>query len=231
VEEYSKLNDSIYWRDHEGVYVNLFMPSELHWEEKGLKLRQETKFPDQQSTTLTVTAARPVPMAMRLRIPGWLQSSPTVKLNGKALEASAAPGSYFTLTRTWKTGDRVELELPMRLTVEAMPDDPKVQAFLYGPLVLAGDLGTEGLRPELIVGPNAARIARPNANGQGRPGGPVPAPAIEPPTFKAPGDPASWIKPGDKPNTFHTTGQQKDVALAPINSIFDRRYNVYWTVS
>ena len=231
VEEYSKLNDSIYWRDHEGVYVNLFMPSELHWEEKGLKLRQETKFPDQQSTTLTVTAARPVPMAMRLRIPGWLQSSPTVKLNGKALEASAAPGSYFTLTRTWKTGDRVELELPMRLTVEAMPDDPKVQAFLYGPLVLAGDLGTEGLRPELIVGPNAARIARPNANGQGRPGGPVPAPAIEPPTFKAPGDPASWIKPGDTPNTFHTTGQQKDVALAPINSIFDRRYNVYWTVS
>ena len=128
VEEYSKLNDSIYWHDGDGLYVNLFIPSELNWSEKGLKLRQETKFPEQQSTTLTVTAEKPVAMPVRLRIPAWLDSAPTVKINGRALEASAAPGSYLTITRTWKTGDRVEMALPMRLRVEAMPDDPHMQA-------------------------------------------------------------------------------------------------------
>jgi uncharacterized protein len=218
VEEFSKLNDSIYWHDHDGVYVNLFIPSELNWSEKGLKLRQETKFPDQQSTALMVTAAKPVQLAMRLRIPAWLSSAPTVKINGKALEASASPGSYLTLARTWTTGDRVEMELPMRLTAEAMPDDPKTQAFLYGPLVLAGDLGAEGLAEALIVGPNAPRMSR--------------APKIEIPAFRAGNsDPAAWIKPAGKPLTFRTTGQQKDVTLSPINSIFDKRYSVYWQVS
>src|SRR5437763_5172716 len=93
VEEYSKLNDSIYWRDRAGLYVNLFIPSELDWSEKGFKLRQDTKFPDEPRTTLTVTAARPGEMAMRLRVPAWLQSAPRVKVNGRVLDASAAPGS------------------------------------------------------------------------------------------------------------------------------------------
>src|SRR5580698_1236173 len=97
VEEFSKLNDSIYWRDDQGLYVNLFIPSELDW--KDFKLRQETKYPESPNTTLTVIAARPGASAIRLRIPGWLQSAPTVRVNGKALDASAAPGSYLTLRR------------------------------------------------------------------------------------------------------------------------------------
>jgi DUF1680 family protein len=218
VEEFSKLNDSIYWHDNEGVYVNLFIPSELNWAEKGLRLRQETKFPEQQNTTLVVSASKPVQLAIRLRIPSWLKSAPTVKINGRALEASANPGSYLTLNRTWKTGDRVEMELPMHLSVEAMPDDPKIQAFLYGPLVLAGDLGSEGLTERLITGPNAPR--------------PRGLPALDIPTFRANNaDPASWIKPSGDPLAFRTTGQQKDVALLPINSIFDKRYNVYFQVT
>src|SRR5471030_2865249 len=94
-----------------------------------------------------------MPMAMRLRVPSWLQSAPAVKINGRALDASASPGSYLTLARVWKAGDKIEMELPMQLHIEAMPDDPKVQAVMYGPVVLAGDLGAEGLTPEMIVGP------------------------------------------------------------------------------
>jgi DUF1680 family protein len=216
VEEYAKLNDSIYWRDGDGVYVNLFIPSELNWAEKGFRLRQDTRFPEQAGTALLVGADSPVPMTMRLRIPGWLRSAPVVKLNGKALEASAAPGSYLAIRRTWKTGDRVEMEMPMHLSVEAMPDDPKTQAFLYGPLVLAGDLGTEGLTERMLEGPSAPSPQR------------VP---MQVPVFKAAGeDPASWIKPGDQPLRFRTSGQQQDVTLAPINSLFDRRYSIYWQV-
>jgi uncharacterized protein len=221
VEEYSKLTDSIYWHDDDGVYVNLFIPSELNWPEKGFGLRQDTRFPEQPRTALTVTADKPVHLALRLRIPLWLASAPTVKLNGKALEATASPCSYLTLARTWKKGDRVEMELPMRLHIEAMPDDPKLQAVLYGPLVLAGDLGAEGLTEQLITGPMGPRVQ---------------ALPIQVPTFRAgpsghPADAASWIKPGDKPLSFRTIGQRKDVTLVPLNAIFDKRYSVYWEVA
>jgi len=220
VEEYSKLNDSIYWRDRAGIYVNLFVPSELNWNEKGFRLRQETKFPEEQATRLTVSVKQPVAIVIRLRIPSWLESGPTVKLNGKPLDATAAPGSYLTLSRTWKNGDSIEMGLPMHLSVEAMPDDRTVQAFLYGPLVLAGDLGVEGLTAELMSGPavNGPPLRR--------------APAISIPTFRAAGaDPGAWIRPADKPLTFRTAGQATDVALLPLNSIFGRRYSIYWQVS
>jgi DUF1680 family protein len=235
VEEYSKINDSIYWHDDKGLYVNLFIPSELNWAEKGFKLRQETKFPEQQSTALVVSVGKPTQMALRLRIPEWVNGG-AVKINGKPLEASASPGSYLTINRTWKNGDRVEMELPMQLWAEPMPDDPKTQAFLYGPLVLAGDLGNEGLNERLIIGPSAPRVRAPGAPpraGQ-NPNAPAqsPVPQLDIPTFKAAGaDPSSWIKPGDKPLTFHTTGQEKNVTLVPINRLFDKRYSVYWQVS
>jgi DUF1680 family protein len=216
VEEFSKLNDSIYWRDDEGLFVNLYIASELNWEDKGLKLRQETKFPEQQATTLTVTAARTAPMAIRLRIPAWTKSA-SVKINGRAVDVTPTPGSYLTLTRTWKAGDKIEMALPMHLSMEAMPDDPKTQAFLYGPIVLAGDLGDEGLTEQMTVGPNAPQLRR------------LP---IEVPTFQSSAaDPASWIKPTGAPLTFRTTGQSKDVTLVPLNSLFGKRYSVYWQVS
>jgi len=234
IEEYSKLNDSIYWQDQEGLYVNLFISSELDWAEKGFKVRQETWYPESQDVTLTVTEARPDNMALRLRIPGWLQSAPTVKLNEKVLDASAAPGSYLTLRRVWKTGDKVEMRLPMHLHVHVMPDDSHTQAFLYGPLVLAGDLGADGLTEAHIIGPNL-RVGAPIPEQHGSPLGPVnrtpPVPNLEIPSFKASGsDPSSWIKAGDKPLTFRTSGQRKDVTLVPLNSMYDRRYSVYWEV-
>lgn len=215
VEEYSKLNDSIYWRDERGIYVNLFIASELNWEEKGFKLRQDTKFPQQPATALVVTAARPVHMAIRLRVPGWLASAPVVKLNGKAIEASAEPGSYLTLARIWKTGDRLEMELPMRLSMEILPDDASLQSFLYGPVVLAADLG-----------------AAPPRRAPGEGGAPQQRPQFEAPTFKAAGlDSTAWVKPGDGPLAFHTSGQAKDYPLVPLNSLFDKRYLVYLKVA
>ena len=231
VEEYSKLGDSIYWHDNHGIFVNLFIPSELNWQEQGFKLRQETRFPEQPGTSLVVSSDKPVQLAIRLRIPSWLDSAPTVKVNGRPIDTSAEPGSYLAISRNWKKGDRIDMALPMSLKVEAMPDDPGTQAFLYGPLVLAGDLGAEGLSEPLIIGPSAPRI-RLGGNYQSRPDAPPPAPPIEIPTFRAAGaDPASWIKPADKPLTFRTSGQPRDVTLAPINSIFGKRYSVYWQVS
>ena len=234
VEEYSKLNDSIYWRDSQGIYVNLFVPSELDWIEKGFKLRQETSYPESEIVNLTVTAAPPQPMLMRIRMPGWLESPPSVKVNGKLLEVSAGPG-YLTLNRIWKPGDTVEVHFPMSLHIERMPDDPQIQAIMYGPLVLVGDLGGEGLTQAHIIGPNL-RVGAPNVEQFGSALAPSnsvpPVPEIDIPTFKAASDePGSWIKPGGKPLAFRTTGQSKDVDLVPLYQLFDRRYVAYWRVT
>lgn len=235
IEEYSKLNDSIYWRDSEGLYVNLFIPSELNWPERGFGLRQDTGYPATPATTLTITAAPESALAIRLRVPGWLRSAPAVRVNNKLLDASAAPGSYLVVNRQWKKGDSITMELPMHLHVESMTDDPSTQAFLYGPVVLAGDLGGEGLTEAHIIGPNL-RVGAPNVEQYGSPLGPnnttPPVPELEVPSFQANGrEPASWVKPGGNPLEFRTTGQKKDVMLRPLNSIFDRRYAVYWQVS
>jgi DUF1680 family protein len=234
VEEYSKLNDSIYWRDSRGLYVNLFIPSELDWKEKGFKLRQETGYPEVPTTALTVISARPNPLAIRLRVPAWMRSAPTVKINGKVLDTSATPGSYLDIERVWKPGDKVEMELPMSLRVEAMPDDPRMQAFLYGPVVLAGDLGADGLTeahfsgPNLRVGAPVEQSGSPLAANNQTP----PVPEIEIPTFQATGDdPSAWIKPADKPLTFRTSGQKKDVTMTPLKDMIYRRYSVYWQVT
>lgn len=235
VEEYSKLNDSIYWKDADGVYVNLFIPSELNWAEKGFRLKQETRYPESETISLTVTAAKAGSMPLRLRIPGWLRSAPTVKLNGKGLNASATPGSYLAINREWKAGDKIEMQLPMHLHMQSMPDDPQIQAFLYGPLVLAGDLGSNGLTDAHFIGPNF-RVGAPNVQQSGSAldttNQTPPVPDLPIPTFRAAGsDPSSWIKPAGKPLTFRTTGQATDVTLVPLNSLFDRRYSVYWQVS
>jgi uncharacterized protein len=110
-----------------------------------------------------------------------------------------------------------------------------LQAFLYGPLVLAGDLGGDGLTEAHIVGPNL-RVGAPDTEQFGSPLAATnttqAVPPIEIPEFRARStDPASWIKPAGKALMFSTTGQKKDVTLVPLNSLFDRRYSVYWRVT
>ena len=110
---------------------------QLDWPEKGLHITQGTRFPEEQGTTITVTAKSPTQLAINLRIPYWAQGG-SVKVNGSALPAFSSPSSYLTLNRVWKTGDKIQLSLPMGVHIDSMPDDATVQAAMYGPLVLAG---------------------------------------------------------------------------------------------
>lgn len=124
------------------------------------------------------------------------------------------------------------MEMPMHLYAEAMPDDPALQAILYGPVVLAGDLGSEGLMERNIVGPIAPRLGARPPNAPARPNAPPPVPQLEIPSFRPAGANLSgWIKPAGPALTFRTAGQMKDVTLVPLNSIYDRRYSVYWRIA
>ena len=216
LEDYSKLNDSIYYQDGEGIYVNLFIASELDAREQGIRLRQDTRFPDEPRTALTVAATPSSAWTMRLRVPQWA-SHAAVKINGRQLEGMAGGGSYLSVERVWKKGDRVEMELPMRLTAEAMPDDPSVQAFLYGPIVLAGDLGAQGLTESLIrdrQGPETARAP------------------MDVPTLKASGkELTEWLRPDGRSGLeFRTSGLGQEIAFRPLNRLW-QRFAVYWNVA
>jgi DUF1680 family protein len=222
-EAFSKLGDSIYFQDEAGVYVNLFIASTLDWRERGVQLVQETRFPEEEGTTLIVRAPRPARFALRIRVPSWASAGGTARVNGRSLDGFAAPGGYYVLDRTWKDGDRLEVSLPMRLHLQAMPDDPTLQAVMYGPLVLVGRLGTDGLTPDVL----RAEPTKPRTVPEYR-SGPVAAPA-----FVARGHgPDDWIVRSETSRLeFHTTGQTRDVTLVPFYSLFDERYAVYWRIS
>jgi len=215
IEEYSKLNDSIYFYDDLGVYVNLFIASELNWPEKGMRIRQTTRFPEQEGTTLTMEPPRPTQMVLRIRIPWWATRGGAVRLNGKELGAFAGPSGYLALARVWKKGDRVEVRLPMHLYVESMPDDAAIAAALYGPMVLAGEMGRTDPGKEPMFGPMGPTIKTNE----------VPFPVLRADAAR----PESWLQPvPQKPMTFQTAGQDKDFTLSPLYRILDQRYTVYW---
>lgn len=144
-ESHAKYGEAIYYHNDKGIYVNLFIPSEVNWKEKGMVLRQETAFPSEEKTTLTVHTKTPVMTTVYLRYPSW-SGKATVRVNGKKIAVGQKPGSYIALTRHWQEGDCIEAVYPMQMRLETTPDNPKKGALLYGPIVLAGERGTEGMQ-------------------------------------------------------------------------------------
>lgn len=143
-ESHAKYGEAIYYRNDRGIYVNLFIPSTVDWSEKGITLRQETAFPSEEKTVIMVKAERPVQTTVYLRYPSW-SGRPSVYVNGQKQSVRQKPGSYIALTRQWQEGDRIEAVYPMQVRIETTPDNPGKGALLYGPLVLAGERGTEGM--------------------------------------------------------------------------------------
>lgn len=128
----------IYFRDADGLYVNLFVPSEVTWNPQGVEVRleQTTQYPEEDTSNLTLSAGRPVRFKLRFRVPRWCRGA-AAEINGEAAAISAEPGTWAAIDRTWRNGDRVRLTIPMRVT--AVPIDrrhPRRVAFLYGPVAL-----------------------------------------------------------------------------------------------
>jgi DUF1680 family protein len=213
-EEFAKLTDTIYFHDDDSVYVNLFIDSELEWPEKGIRLRQETGFPEQQASTLTITAKNPVTLAIHVRIPYWVQGG-SVKINGATLPAFASPSSYLSLKRTWKTGDKIELSLPMGLHIDRMPDDETIQAVMYGPLVLAGRF--DAVSKEMLYGD-----FEPKKNAEEK----------VPDIVADPNQPTAWIEPDPKQALmFKAVGQSQPITMVPLYQVIRERYAVYWKMN
>ncbi|MFA9193368.1 beta-L-arabinofuranosidase domain-containing protein [Flavobacterium sp. FBOR7N2.3] len=143
-ENQAKYGEFIYYHDNKGLYVNLFIPSELNWKEKGIRLKQETSFPNGGSTKLSLNTTSSVSMPISIRYPSWAANA-EVKVNGKKQTIKAKPGSYIVLDRKWDNGDTIEVAFTMAIKVNPTSDNPQVAAVTYGPIVLAGAMGTEDM--------------------------------------------------------------------------------------
>jgi len=212
-EEFAKLTDTIYFHDDDSIFINLYTASEVSWPEKGIRVTQQTTFPEEQRTVLLISAPKPVNVDLKLRIPYWANSG-SVEVNGRTVPAFAGPGSYFVLRGPWKSGDRVELSLPMRLHAAPMPDKESLQAVMYGPLVLAARFEEE---------PRDKWYRHFTAQEKQEP-----APMLQ---FKGKvDDPASWLEPAGGQLAFSTVAQNQSVAFLPLSKIIHERYSVYHEV-
>ncbi|UOB07725.1 glycoside hydrolase family 127 protein [Streptomyces sp. HP-A2021] len=137
MENHTKYQDSVYFRSADGnaLYVNLYLASTLRWPERGLVIEQTSDYPAEGVRTLTFREGGGR-LALKLRIPSWATAGATVSVNGAPHPAEAEPGTYLTLNRNWRRGDRVRISTPYRLRIERALDDPAVQSLFYGPLLL-----------------------------------------------------------------------------------------------
>jgi DUF1680 family protein len=216
----------LYYEAGDKLSVNLYAPSTAEWPAAGVTLSMDTDFPEGESATLHLTVATPKELTIALRRPYWAGTNFSVKVNGDPIApelltgpssdgggrrgnyASAPKSSWFVeLKRAWKTGDAVTVTLPKTLRLEPLPDNPRRVAILWGPLVLAGDLGPEEGR------------RRGGDHG-------------EVPVFVGAECPvADWLKLlPDKPGCFRTdgVGKDRDVDFVPFYRLHRRTYAIYW---
>jgi len=222
IENHARYGETIYARDDDALYVNLFIASTLQWRDRGITVHQETRFPDEDVTRLRFEGSAAQRLSLVLRQPAWCETM-AVTVNGRRTATARRPGSYYRLSRALRAGDVVEVRLPMRLTVETLPNAPEHGALLYGPIVLAGRMGTEGLAPgsQLIVNE--------------RQSGSMLQAEVQVPEWKKPIHDlaAHTTRTNPQKLEFRASGFEggASVDLIPWFRLTHERYNLYWRAS
>ncbi len=137
LESNTKFQNSIYFRsaDNKSLYVNLYIPSTLKWTERKITLTQTTSYPKEDRTRLSIKGNGR--FDINVRVPHWATKGFFVKINGKSINVKALPGSYLTLSRKWKDGDTIELQMPFKFYLEPLMDQQNIASLFYGPVLLA----------------------------------------------------------------------------------------------
>lgn len=204
IENHSKYNEGIYYEGSDGsLYINLFIPSILQWKNKSVSIIQETSFPEESKTRFLFQTSNPTQLKIRIRKPGWSREGLRIWVNKKEIQTMTDPAGFLVVDRLWKNGDKLEIDFPMSLYTESMPDNPNRIAFLYGPIVLAGKLGKK--MPDPVFGTPVIMTSNKDIN--------------------------SWTSPlKGQPLVFEWkgAGRPMDVTLFPFYKIYDEYYSVYW---
>lgn len=213
-ENHAKYAEAVYYHNGDELFVNLFIPTVLSWKDKGISITQRTDFPKSETTSLTVSGNGK--FTMKLRYPSW-SGKAVVKVNGKKV-ATGKAGSYITIARNWKDGDMVEATFPMSVHAETAHGDASRVALLYGPVVLAGELGTDGMQPPAPFS-DPKKYNDYYTYNYNIPAGLPTSLAID---LK---NPARSLQKTGEPLVFKTAG---GVTVSPLYDLHRQRYVVYW---
>ncbi|MDL2221991.1 glycoside hydrolase family 127 protein [Parabacteroides sp. OttesenSCG-928-N08] len=226
IENHARYGEMIYSHTDEELLVNLFIPSRLHWRERGVVIEQTNRFPDEPSTTLTLSLEQPQRFTLNVRCPDWVESERvTVKINGAPQPVEIDKNGYLAIQREWRSSDRVVVEMPITLRAEQLPDKSNYWSFLYGPIVLAAKIGDEEMSGLFADDSRGGHIA----HGKQLPMKDMPIVVAEPDEL------LSHIAPvKEKPLTFRITGLYPEkyadgLELIPFFRLHESRYVIYWT--
>ncbi|PXY43307.1 glycoside hydrolase family 127 protein [Flavobacterium hydrophilum] len=145
LENHTKYGELIYSHTENDIFVNLFIPSVLNWKEKGIELEQTTKFPYENNSELVLKLKKTKSFALNIRYPKWAENFEII-VNGKEQKIEAKLSAYVTLSRKWKSGDKVTIRFKTATHLESLPDGSNWSAFVNGPIVLAAKTSTEDLK-------------------------------------------------------------------------------------
>lgn len=228
MENHGKYGEFIYTHVHDSLFVNLFVASELNWKKEGIKLRQDTRFPNEEGSKLTVFLKRSKQFKLMIRYPHWVKKGEMkIVCNGKDYAADASPSSYVCIDRKWKDGDVVEIQMPMHVTLEELPNVPEYVAIMRGPVLLGARMGTEHLDGLVADDSRWGHIASGEL-----------VPVYETPFLigeredileklnqmkPVAGKPFSYTVPG-----LFREAKYADLILEPFWQIHDSRYMMYW---
>lgn len=224
MENHGKYSQFIYTRQNNSLFLNLFIASELYWRERGIKVVQETRFPDEEISRLKITEGT-ARFRLMVRYPSWVKEGALkITVNGKPVEFDAEPSSYVAVERNWKKGDEVQILLPMHNSIEKMPNVPNYIAIMNGPILLGAKTGTHDLKGLVADDGRWGQIA----------GGELL------PVDKAPiiienslDDIVGKLTPvKDQPLRFTASSlnivNKGNIELEPFYGIHDSRYMIYW---
>lgn len=227
IENHAKYNELIYAHDKGNLYVNLFVPSTLRWKEKNMVVTQTNKFPDEAQTQFMIEAKKAVKTTIFFRCPEWVvENGYSITVNGKKVALTQKPGSYVAVKRTWKNGDRVVVEIPMKIISEKLPDQSNYVAFLKGPIVMAAKTDASEMK---------GLFADDSRMGHSPSGRQIPLNEM-PKLVASNQDLAKFVKPVSGKNSTYTIADLiyqnkfKTLELIPFYRLHESRYVIYWPV-
>jgi uncharacterized protein len=224
MENHCKYGQFIYTHKNDSLFLNLFIASELDWKEKGIKIRQETKFPFEEQTNLKIISGTSR-FKLMVRYPSWVkQGDLKILVNGKPISYTSQSSIYVAVDRSWRTGDDVKVLLPMHNSVEQLPNVPNYLAIMHGPILLGAKTGTEDLKGLVANDSRWGHIAGGERLSLDK------APIIIEDDFTKIADKLVPVK--NKPFTFELSGVKLinpvKIELIPFYQIHDSRYMIYW---
>jgi DUF1680 family protein len=223
LENHARYGEMIYGSKDNNLYVNLFIPSVLTWKEKGVRIDQQNKFPDEEATTLLVNPQKTTTFALHFRCPEWVKPEELrLSVNGQDVPVTIKNG-FVVIERKWSKGDKVRLELPMHLRALTTPDGAQQYSFLYGPVVLAAKIGTQDQAGLFADDSRGGHIA----SGVQYPAYQMPVIVGEKETIlnhlkKLDGKSVTFALQGVQPSRY------EGLQLVPFHRLYECRYSVYF---